>query len=461
MSVFSGTWTEALKPVLDSIRRSDAAARLAEAAHYTSLPPAQQRALVEFVVGLAEGAGDFYKGAVLTLDDICTPDRSGFVIESLDVAYQQWRAAKIATGVAEVDLTPLHYVKVSRGQPGMIVRSLLGELGSGYTWAGKRIPRTQNVRWQNLAGMVLAGGDDVATIVRRLNDPAAVETAVRNVVGTAEATAEYSRKIGTLIDRLAGGSGAALTEGQAAALLGNLAARANAGKAVPNFDELVEILVNGMKSVDDEVEAVGGSVDELLEVDGANNYFLDLVTRSGYGTGSLYEMRLAAERMQILRADGIDNPAALLTMQVPMGDGLKGFDLGWFTSDFRELVVMQAKSYKDLSKLTTAVKNNELIRQVASDLKRVKSHVPPFTVTIDGQAIPIARTMEWRVDWRRINESSFATAKELADAQAALTAAAVDLNKKLKDPAWRALIGLGPGDPEFQINLVLDGAEAL
>jgi hypothetical protein len=455
MSTFSGTWTEALKPVLDSIRRSDAVEQLEKAARWAKLGADEQKELAEFIVGLAEDAGDFYKGSSLKLDDICKPDRSGFAIETIEDAYQSWR------NVPGNELkTPLDYVKVSRGNPGMMIRTLLGELGSGYTWAGRRVASIQNVRWQSLAGLVLAGGEDVATIVRQLNSPQAIEDAVSTAVGVGGDVAGYSDKIGKLIDKLAGG-GHALTEDQAAALLGDLEGRAAKGKAVPNFTELVGMLVTGMKSAEDEVEAVGGTVDELLEVEGVENYFRDLVTRSGYATGSLYELRLASERLTALAHDA-SNPAALLTMQVPMADGRKGFDLGWLTPLADEMTVLQAKSYSDLSKLTKWVKNNELIRQLTSDLRRLKGHVPPFTIDLGaGHTVPVASTMEWRIDWRRLNSSSFATAQELADAEAALKTMTDEVNLKLADPQWRALIGLSPSDPVFQINMILDGAEEL
>lgn len=458
MSTFSGTWTEALKPVLDSIRRSDAVEQLEKAARWAKLTGPEQKALTEFIVELAEDAGDFYKGATLHLDDICKPDRSGFVIEAIDEAFQRWLKSHPAEIAAS--LTPLDYVKVSRGHPGMMIRTLLGELGSGYSWAGRRVVSVQNVRWRSLASLVLAGGDDLATIVRGLNSPAEIEAAVQVAVGVGGDVAGYSAKINKLISKVAGGAHA-ISETQAAAILGRFDERRLAGKAVPNFTELVGMLVTGLKSAEDEVEAVGGMMDDLLEVDGVDNFFRDLVTRSGYANGSLYELRLASERLTSLAHD-VDNPAGMLTMQVPMADGRKGFDLGWFSPAFDELTVLQAKSYSDLSTLTKWVKNNELVRQLTSDLRRLKGHVPPFTITFpDGTVIPVATKMEWRVDWRRLNATSFATAAELDEAAAALRAMTDQVNLKLADPEWRALIGLSPSDPIFSINMILDGAEDL
>jgi hypothetical protein len=457
VTTFSGTWSEALKPVMEAIRRRDATKQLAKAARWAKLTTDEQKVVVDFIVGLAEDAGTFYRGAVFKLDDICKPDRSGFLIKSVDDAYQAWKARKLAANPLDPNVTPLDYVKVSRRGPGMIVRTLLGELGPGYTWAGARVVSKQKVRWRMLAGTVLAGGEAATDIVRQLNDPAAIEAAVRVAIGDVDEVADYSRQIKLLIDRLAG-AGNNLTDVQARALLGDLDGRAAAGKAVPNFSELVGILVLGLKAAEDEVAEVGGAMDDLLAVEGVESFFFDLVTRSGHANGSLYELRLAAERLALLADEGAHAPSGLVRLQIPMADGQKGPDLGWIPPAFDQIVLQQAKSYADLRKLTQGMKSNDMVVQVGTDLQRLKKHTPPFHITLpDRTTLRVALTLEWRVDWRRLSASSFATAQELADAAAALRKKADEFNVTLADPAYRASLGLSPSDPVFRVNMILDG----
>jgi hypothetical protein len=142
-----------------------------------------------------------------------------------------------------------------------------------------------------------------------------------------------------------------------------------------------------------------------------------------------------------------------------MKDGLKGPDMGRLAEDMSQIVLLQAKSYKNLAVLTSELKNNELLRQLASDLNRLKANAQPFTIEISaGVHVPVNRTLEWRVDWRKLNDTSFATSEELDAARTALKAMAAKVNDQLaNDAMFRETMGLEPGDPVFQINLVLDG----
>lgn len=211
------------------------------------------------------------------------------------------------------------------------------------------------------------------------------------------------------------------------------------------------MLVAGMQAAKDEVELGGCALKEVMDVPGVETFFEALVTQSGHGNGAAFELRCISELLFDLKQAHLADPHMLVRLQVPMLDGRDGPDMLWVYLD--EAVLVQAKSYADLSKLIAIRSSNELLGQLDRDIRRLKAQ--GFTVEVEPgkPRMKISPTVHWRIDWMRIEKEAFATAEQMAKVRKSLEDFQKEVNDTLKDPHTKELLGLDPSDPDFQVVL--------
>ncbi len=343
---------------------------------WDGLDDASKTALIKMFGELPELAGKALEGELFRIGDILSGNNKAFRIPELQHVYAAWRAAGEAAGTAVSELTPTKFLRAT--DPTDATKPLLGGrrrailealLGPDYWKLADLAGRTRiqkGANWGRLAGFVFrAGAQTVESLATDLLAGNAMRDALSQI-----ARDSASRWIDEIEPFVRG-----LTPEQLAEVI---------GRRPKTVADVVELLGEGMQLFDEAVLRSGAAWPDVHAVEGIYSFFKDVVTRSGWEHGSMFEVRglgaLITEGLQGLAdeiVDAVDGTISLtsqgLRLQLPMLDNKLGPDIAHYLVDGAGKIVadvFQAKSWKAFERLSGEGAVQETFRQFLSDMIR-------------------------------------------------------------------------------------------
>jgi hypothetical protein len=210
-------------------------------------------------------------------------------------------------------------------------------------------------------------------------------------------------------------------------------------------DELVALLVQGLNWMEAEAASQARTVDELLDIEGIEYFFQDLLTRGGYQHGSRFEITCLAREI----ANGAD--AASMRLQVPMLDSRKGPDIVRYFASTAQLI--QAKSFSDLSDLIRESTSAEIFEQLVKDLTRLGEH--GFKVAANppsNKTMALKKEIIFRVDLMQLQRKYDGSVDDLQEeALEEVEKMAEQVSHWLSLSSTKKQFGMDESDSPFQL----------
>lgn len=306
--------------------------------------------------------------------------------------------------------TPSAWAKGLSSTSGPAGARLVLYLGPGYSrklgrpGGVRRLPGRQTAaNWPRLVASVwppvAPGVDAVAQLHAVLTSPQALANTVRSVLGRrvidpalrADREAQAIGLLEELVQRYA--PDGALTVEAAADIMGRR-------DMVP--EAVIDRALIGLDMIADTAETFGEALfPQLLQVQGIGSFLERVIRGGGYEHGYVFEVFVVAR--ELFQGTNVGQ----LWMQVWV-NGKMGPDIVRVITHeaggavHLEARLVQAKSFRDLNQLISAT--GEVRGQLTSDLRRLAE--AGFKITgPNGEVVPIAEVIEFKIDWSRLDKS--------------------------------------------------------
>ncbi len=304
--------------------------------------------------------------------------------------------------------SPLEYVRGQRaGAPHERLQLYLGEYYRDFVRGRTPDPRIkplQRNRWPRLVERIwpLPGPNAVNDLIGTLTDHQSLVSVVQNVANStrvaldrfnAEKTAQI---IETIVERYK--------------INGVLDAEALAGligRKTISQEEFIDRVLMGIDMIADEaaVQNVPDMLDDVLNIPGIESFIEQVVRKSGYENGYVFEVFLAIR--ELLQGTLPENLWGQVYLNGQMGPDF----IRVILEDGQAVAarIVQAKSYRSLRELLGSGNIGEIQRQLLSDLQRLTKD--GFQITgPNGLKLPIDEIVEFKIDWLHLRKSELAIA---------------------------------------------------